>query len=148
RTRFTRRLEIAVRGDVLVERHLIRAMTPPPEAMAVPSLIQGDAIDPGPQARLTAEAMDGAEDAKEYFLREIERFVAVAEQVDRQLNDHPLMLSHQFRAGRFVPGCTALHKRRFAAADVRPTRNPRLLHREFHYTNFRPRQRLKVPYGW
>ena len=117
-----------MRGDVLVERHLIGPMAPPPEPMAVARLIDGDAIDPGPQARLAAEAMNRAEDAQEDFLGDVERFVAVAQQVDRQLHDHPLVLADEFGAGRFVLRCTPLHQRRFAGADVRPTRDAGLLH--------------------
>ena len=134
--------------DVLIERDLIRTMTPPPEAVPVARLVHGYAIDPGAKARLSAKAMNGPEDAEEDFLREIERFVAVAEEVHRELHDHALMLSHELGAGRLVARCTALHKRRLTAADIRPTRNPRLLHREFHYTKIRPRPRPKVPVGW
>ena len=129
--RLAARQELAVRGDVLVERHLIGAVAPPPEAVAVARLVDRDAVDPGAEARLAAEPVDGPEDAEEDFLREVERFVAVAQQVHRQLDDHALVLGDQLGAGRLVAGCAALHERRFAAADVRPTRDARLLHREF-----------------
>ena len=76
--RLAARQELAVRGDVLIERHLIGAMAPPPEAVAVARLVDGDPVDPGAQARLAAEAVDGAEDAQEDFLRQVERFVAIA----------------------------------------------------------------------
>jgi hypothetical protein len=72
--------------------------------------------------------MYGAEDPEEDVLRKIQRFVPVAEQVHRQLDDHALMLGHQFAARRFVAFGAALHKRRFSASDVRPTDDPRLLH--------------------
>ena len=72
--------------------------------------------------------MDGAEDAQEDFLREVERLFAVAQQVDGELDDHALVLGDQLGAGRFVAGGTALHERRFAAADVGPTGDTRLLH--------------------
>ena len=117
-----------MRGDVLIERHLIGAMPPPPEPVPVARLVDGDAVDPGAQARLAAEAVDGAEDAEEDFLRQVERFVAIAQQVHRQLDDHPLVLGHQLGAGGLVAGGAALHERRFAAADVGPTGNARLLH--------------------
>ena len=62
------RTEIAVRGDVLIERNLIGPMAPPPEPVPVPRLIDRDAVNPGAEARLAAEAMNRAEDAKEDFL--------------------------------------------------------------------------------
>ena len=124
------REKLAVRRDVRIERDLVGPVAPAPEAVAVARLVDGNAIDPGPQARLAAEAMDGAEDAEEDFLREVERFVAVAEQVHRQLDDHPLVLGHQLGAGGLVAGGAPLHERRFATADVRPTDDARLLHRE------------------
>ena len=119
-----------MRGDVLIERHLIGAMAAPPEPVAVARLVHGDAVDPGAQARLAAEPVNRAEDAEEDFLGEVERFVAIAEQVHRELDDHPLVLGDQLGAGRFVAGGAALHERRLAAADVRPTGDARLLHRE------------------
>ena len=126
--RLARREELAVRRDVRIERDLIGAVTPAPEPVAVARLIDGDAVDPGAQARLAAEAADGAEDAQEDLLREVERLVAVAQQVDRQLHDHPLMLGDELGAGRFVARCAPLHERRFAAADLGPTDDARLLH--------------------
>ncbi len=142
-TRLAGRLEIAVRRDVLIERHLIGAVPPAPEPVTVPRLVQRDAVDPGAEARLAAESVDGAEDPKEDVLREVERFVAVAEEVDRKLHDHPLVFGDQLGAGEFVASGTALHERRFAAADARPAGNPLLLHREFHYTNFDPARARK-----
>ena len=61
-----------------------------------------------------------AEDAEEDFLREIERFVVIAEEVQRQLVDHPLMLGDQLGAGVLVAGGAALNQRRFAPADFGP----------------------------
>ena len=106
------------------------AVAAPPEAMPVASLIDGDPVNPGPKARLAPEPVNDGEDAHEHFLRKIQRLFAIAEQVGRQLDDHALVFSHQFRAGRFVARCTALHERRFAAADVQPTADARLLHRK------------------
>ncbi len=88
--------------DVRVERHLVGAVTPAPESMAIPRLVDGNAINPGAQGRLPAEAGDGAKDAEEDFLGEVERLVAVAEQVHRQLDDHPLVLGDELREGHFV----------------------------------------------
>ena len=139
-----------MRGDVLVERHLIGAMPPAPEAMAVARLVHRDAIDPGAQARLSAEAVDGAEDAEEDVLGQVERLVAIAEQVDRELHHHALVLGDQIGARRLVAGRAALHERRFAAANVQPADDARVFHRESprvwrheagnstHYICFRP----------
>jgi hypothetical protein len=59
-------------------------------------------------------------------LGEIDRFLAVAEQIHGQLNDHTLMLVHQLGTGRLVACRTPLHERGFATADVRPTDDARL----------------------
>ena len=123
-----------MRGHVLIERHLVGAMAPPPEPVAVARLVHGDAVDPGAQARLAAEAVNRAEDAEEDFLGEVERFVPVAQQVHGQLDDHPLVLGHQLGAGRFVARRAALHERRLATADVRPTDDARLLHQFLQFT--------------
>ena len=117
-----------MRGDVRIERDLIAAMPAPPEAMAIARLVDRNAVDPGAQARLAAEPVNGAEDAQEDLLRQIERFVAVAQQVDGQLHDHPLVLGDQLGARALVAGCTALHERRLASAYVRPTDDARLFH--------------------
>jgi len=85
--------EVAVRGHVRIKRHLIRAVAAPPEAMAVPRLVHRNAVDPRAEAGLPTETLNGAEDAQEDVLREIECLVAVAEQVDGQLDDHPFVLS-------------------------------------------------------
>jgi hypothetical protein len=127
-----------MRHEMLIERHLIGPMAPPPEAVTVPRLVDGNTVNPRAKARLTAEAMDRAEDAQEDFLRQIERFVAVAEQVHRQLHNHALMLGDEFRAGELLAGRAPLHQRGLSAADVGPTGDARLLHRDFHYTNLDP----------
>jgi hypothetical protein len=71
--------------------------------------------------------MDRAKDAKKDFLGQIEGLIVVAQEVDGELDHHPLVLRHQFGAGQLVARCTPLHQRRFASADVRPTGDPRLL---------------------
>ena len=53
------------------------------------------------------------------------------------------MLGDEVRAGRFLTRCTALHQRGFAAADVGPTDDAGLLHRQVHYTNLDPSDALK-----
>ena len=117
-----------MRRDVLIERHLIGAVTPAPEPVPVARLVHGDAVDPGAEARLAAEPVNGAEDAQEDFLRQVERFVAVAQQVHRQLDDHPLVLGDQLGARQLLAGGTPLDERRLAAADVRPTCDAGLFH--------------------
>ena len=112
---------------MLIERHLIRPVTAAPEPVPVPSLIDGDPINPGAKARLASEPANRGKDAKEDFLREIERFFAIAQQVGGELDDHPLVFGHQLGAGRLVVDCTPLHERRFAAT-VEPTDDTRLLH--------------------
>ena len=139
-----------MRRHVDVERHLVVAMTAAPEPMTVARLVDGDAIYPRAKAGLPAEAMDCAEDTKEDFLREVERFVAVAEQIDRQLHDHPLVFSDEFGAGRLIPRCTPLHQRGFADADIRPICSTGLLHDGVlgylhHYSQVRPQGGSKVP---
>ena len=107
---------------------------------------------------MTAESIDGAEDAQEDFLRKIQGFVAIAEQVERELNDHPLMLGDQLGAGLLVARSAALHERRLAPTDVRPADSARLFHRavpkrrqvrgnSLHYIPVRLRVRRKVPFA-
>ena len=115
------RNELAVRGHVLIERHLVGAMPPAPEAVPVARLVDRrsgrsrcEGID-CPRNRL-----NGAEDAQKDFLREVERFVAIAQQVDRQLNDHPLMFGDELGAGGLLARCAPLHERCFADANFRP----------------------------
>jgi hypothetical protein len=72
--------------------------------------------------------VDGPENAEKDFLRQVQRFVAVAEQVHGQLDHHPLVFRDQIRAGHLVACCAALHKRRLTAADLGPTDDSRLLH--------------------
>ena len=104
-------------------------------------------------------SVDGPEYPQEDFLREVERFVRVAEEIHRELHDHALVLGDQIGARRFIAGGAALHERGFAAADVRPPGDAGLLVQEFpsafhhagnsfHYNEFRPRPGPKVPRGW
>ena len=111
--------QIAVVADVLVERHLLRAVATPPPALAVPRLVDDDAVDPGAERGLAAEGVNGAEDPQEDFLREIERFVVVAQQVERQLVDHALMLVDQLGAGILVARGAALDQRALRGRRLR-----------------------------
>lgn len=88
-----------MRGNVLVERDLIGLVPPPPPPLAVTRLVDDDAIDPGLQCGLAAEVVNGAEYAEEDFLREVEGFVAVTQQVQGELVDHPFMARDEFGAG-------------------------------------------------
>ena len=130
---------------VLIERDLISAVTPPPEPVAVACLVHRDAVNPGAQARLPAKAMDRTEHAEEDFLRQVEGLVAVAEQADRELDDHALVLAHQVGTGRLVAARTAPHERRLAAVYIGPPSDPDLFHGRVHYTKLRPRPGLEVP---
>jgi hypothetical protein len=121
-------LHLAELLQVLVERDLVGAMSPPPPALAVPRLVDDDAIDPGAEGRLAAEAREGAEDAQEDFLREVERLVAVAQQVQRQVVDHALMGGHQLGARGLVARRTALDERGLAAVDFGPADGASVLH--------------------
>ncbi len=129
--------KLAVIADVLVERDLLGAVPPAPPALAVAGLVDDDAIDPGAKGRVAAERVDGAEHPQEDLLRQIEGLVMVAQQVERQLVDHPLMLAHQFRAGVFVARGTPLHEGRFAATDVRPGNGGYWLHGD-SFSHFTP----------
>ena len=60
------------------------------------------------------------------------------EQVHRELHNHALVLADQLRAGKLFPRGAALNQHRLAPADVGPARNPRLFHRDFHYTKLDP----------
>jgi hypothetical protein len=75
-----------------------------------------------------AETANGPEHAEEHLLGEIKRFFAIAQEIHRQLDDHPLMLGDELGAGAFFAHCAPLHKRRLADADFRPTDCPGLLH--------------------
>jgi hypothetical protein len=67
---------------------------------------------------MSAEPVNRAKDSQEDFLRQVERLVAVTEQVDCQLDHHPLMLADQLGARRLVALCTPLHQGRFATAKI------------------------------
>src|SRR6185436_5411174 len=95
-------------------------MTTAPPALAVARLVDHDAVDPGAEGRLAAKSVDGAEDAQEDFLREVQRFVMVAQQVQGELVDHALMLADELSAGVLVADGTALNQPGFAPVDVGP----------------------------
>ena len=145
--------QVAVRGDVLIERHLVGLVPPPPPALAVARLVDGDPVDPGLERRLAAEIVDGAEDAEEDFLGEVEGLVAVAQQVQGELVNHPLVTGHELGAGRGVTRRAALDERRLAVSDLNPSECPGVFHDGFRdgsnahgqCINIRTRPLLKVP---
>jgi hypothetical protein len=77
---------------------------------------------------LAPESGDRPEHPEKDLLREVERFLAIAQQVDRQLDDHPLMFGDELGTGGLFAHCTPLHQRRFADANFRPTDCAGLLH--------------------
>ena len=77
-------------------------------------------------------------DAEKDFLREVEGFVVVAEQVQRELIDHPLVLGDELGAGVFVAGGTALDEGGFPAPDVRPCDGGNWLHRTVLLPSYHP----------
>src|SRR4029453_8912212 len=74
--------------------------------------------------------MDGAEDPEEHFLREIQRLVVVAQQVQGELVDHPLVLAHQVGARILITGGAALNQAGFPPVDVGPSDGAERLHGE------------------
>jgi hypothetical protein len=82
-------------------------------------VIDGDAIDPRAEARLAAEAANGSKYPEKDLLGKVERFVAVAEQIDRELYDHALVFIHQFGVRGVVASSTPLNEHRLATANRR-----------------------------
>jgi tetratricopeptide (TPR) repeat protein len=139
-----RRKQVAVGSDVGVERHLIGAMTPPPEAVPVAGLVHRDPVNPGAERRLTAKTADRPKHPQEHLLRQVEGFIAIAQQVDGQLHDHPLVFGDEIGKGDFIALGAPLDQRRFSSANFGPADCPYLLH-GVHVNWFRPRPRSKVP---
>ena len=123
--------EIAVRRHVLVKRHLVGLVPPPPPALLVARLVDADAVDPGFEGRLAAEVPNGAEDAEKDFLGEVARFVPITEKMQRQLVDHPFVARNELRAGRRLPRGTALNEHRLTVSDLCPPECPSVFHDGF-----------------
>ena len=62
--------------------------------------------------------MQRAEDPQEDFLRQVERFFAVAQEVGREAQHQAVVLEDEGRMGRLVAGQAALDERSFAAGDL------------------------------
>jgi tetratricopeptide (TPR) repeat protein len=117
-------------ADVLVERHLLRAVTPPPPSLTIARLIDDDPVNPRAESRLAAERVDGPEDPEEHFLGEVQRFVVIAEQVQRQLVHHALVLVDQLGAGVLIACGAALNQGSFPPPDFVPGDGSNRLHRQ------------------
>ncbi len=87
---------------------------------------------------------NGAEDPEEDFLGEVERLVAVAEQVQGQLIDHALVTGYQFGAGRLFARGTTLDERCLAVADFSPPECPGVFHDGIADNSIVHRQCIKV----
>ena len=103
-------------------------MAPSPPALPVARLVDYDAIDPGAEGGLTPEARQGAEDSEEDLLGQVQRLVAVPQEVQSQRENHALMLGYELGARRLVPRCAASDKGRFAAVDFRPAEGASVFH--------------------
>ena len=75
------------------------------------------------------EARQGAKDAQEHFLRHVERFVAVAQQVESQAENSSLVGSDQLGAGRIVTSDAAFDERRLSCVGVGPAYGAGVLHK-------------------
>jgi hypothetical protein len=103
-------------------------VAPPPPTLAVAGLVDDDSIDPRPQRGLASEPTNHAEHLEEHFLREIAGFFIVAEQVQRKLEDHALVVGHQRRTRIIVSSGAPAHQDRIPIRNVRPTQGRRLFH--------------------
>ena len=109
---------------MLVERHLVGAVPAPPPALPVLCLVDHDPVDPRAERRLAPKGPKRTEDSKKYLLRQIEGVVMVAQQVERQLVDHPLVRFDELCASLVVTGSTTLDEGCFVTADLRPSDSP------------------------
>ena len=100
--------------------------------------------------------MNHPEDTKKDFLGKVEGFVAVAQQIHRELDDHPLVFGDELGVRSLVASRTPLDKRGVGPRNVRPIRDAGVLHEVpirsqgrsgnfLHYNRFRPRASPKVP---
>src|ERR687891_596165 len=103
-------------------------MAAPPPPLPVARLVDDDAVDPGAEGGLAAEARQRPEDPEEHFLGKVERLVGVAEEVQGEVVDHALVGGHQVGAGAFVARGAALDQRSLTAVDFRPADRASVLH--------------------
>ena len=97
-----------MRRDVLIERDLVGLVPPPPPALPIARLVDDDAVDPRLERGLAAEVLDSAENGEEDFLREVKRFVAVAQEVQGELVDHAFVSGNELGAGAGSTGGTLM----------------------------------------
>jgi hypothetical protein len=102
---------------MIVERDQIRSPTPPPPPLPIADLIDDDAVNPGAQSRLAPEPGERPKDAQKNLLRHIERFVAVAKEMECEVEDSALVRSHEIGARRLIAGDTPLDERSLAAVN-------------------------------
>ena len=80
--------------------------TPPPPA--VPGLIDGDPINPGPQIGIAAKLPDALERPQKCFLSQVASFFSVLSQAVKQTVDLAGALVYQFfEGGRVAEGAAA-----------------------------------------
>ena len=103
--------KVSMSRHMFMQRHLLGLMTSAPPPPPVGRLRYNNAIDPGTQRRLAPELAQRSEHPKEDLLGQIQRFLLFAQQVQRQLIHHTLMVGYQPGAGRVVTGQTLMGKR-------------------------------------
>src|SRR5262249_25206890 len=74
--------------------------------------------------------MDRSEDSQENLLRKVQCLLAVAKQVERQLDDHPLMLCNQLNVRALIAGRATRHERCLPSVYLRPSDDARLFQGE------------------
>ena len=72
--------------------------------------------------------MNGAEDPEEDLLREVQGFVAVAQEVEREGVDHPLVSGDQLRAGALFSCGAPLNEGSLSRRDIRPPERASFFH--------------------
>src|SRR5574341_2419380 len=113
------------------ERNLITSVPSAPPTLPIPRLIYGNAVNPRPQRGLTTEAMQRSKDSQEDFLRQIEGFVAISEQMAGQPEYHAMVLRNKECTCILVARDTALHEQAFTPRNFSPAGSAGLFHREF-----------------
>jgi len=82
-----------VRSDVRVERDLVVSMAAPPETMTIAGLVDGDTVNPGSQARLATEPVDGSKDSKKDFLGKVQGLFAKLISSTKKIPTYPIFRS-------------------------------------------------------
>ena len=103
---------------------------PAPRTVVIDDHMPRYLINPRQQPTVVLEAAKPSLHPQEDLLREIQRFVVIPQQVERQLVDHALMLVDQVGARILVVRGAALNQQRLSAADLRPGDGSNRLHGE------------------